>query len=106
MVNLLLIGQAVSDVFADQVNLDEKVLDVFSSTQIGYLSSLNTTTRKPLQKPPTDPIFVICSESHYTVICATDRQALEKASRKMTIDLYYYDMLAGLHDETRLTITF
>ncbi|TPX49613.1 hypothetical protein SeLEV6574_g01358 [Synchytrium endobioticum] len=110
MVNLLILGEAVSNVFDGQVNLDQKILrGVSTSTQIGYLSLFEHYDSLKVgahYKNPTLPIFIICSESHYTVLFSTDRHALDRASRKMPIDLFYYDMLAGLHEETRLTITF
>ena len=110
MVNLLVLGQAVSNVFDGEINLDQKVLrGVSCATQIGYLSLFehyNSMQVGSHYKNPTLPIFIICSESHYTVLFGTDRQTMDKALRKLPIDLYYYDMLAGLHEETRLTISF
>jgi ubiquitin carboxyl-terminal hydrolase MINDY-3/4 len=51
-------------------------------------------------KNPTKPIYVICSESHYTVLFSLGMIPLH-AKR---FDFYYYDGLANQASEIRLSI--
>ncbi|TPX38255.1 hypothetical protein SmJEL517_g00032 [Synchytrium microbalum] len=110
LVNLLLLGEAISNVFDGDIKLDSKVLrGIQRPSQIGYLSLFEHYDSMKVGshfKNPSLPIFIICSESHYTVLFATERNTLEKASRKFPIDVFYYDQLAGMSEETRLTLSF
>ncbi|KAJ3410083.1 hypothetical protein HDV05_004108 [Chytridiales sp. JEL 0842] len=119
MVNLLTVGQAISNVHDGDI-----VLSGSSGTD-GEDSSLLKGIKRPCQfgfltlfehygsmkvgeylKTPHLPIFVVCSESHFTVLFSTDRELLNKAAQKSVknFDLVYYDQLAGQDAEIRLTI--
>ena len=62
-------------------------------------------------KNPKLPIFIICSESHYTVLFCTDAKDLPPKSSELInpkgykFDMFYYDQLANQSEEIRLTIT-
>jgi len=53
-------------------------------------------------KKPSYPIWVVCSESHYSVLFGLDRDIVGTANGQF--DLYYYDGLANQQEEIRLTI--
>lgn len=53
-------------------------------------------------KSPKLPIWIICSESHYSVIFATDMGVTRK--KETTFDLIYYDELAKQEDDIILTV--
>ena len=50
---------------------------------------------------PRNPVWVICSESHYSVLFAKSREV----PKEREFDLFYYDELAKQEEEIRLTIT-
>ncbi|KAJ1334892.1 hypothetical protein BSLG_008046 [Batrachochytrium salamandrivorans] len=57
-------------------------------------------------KSPTLPIFVICSESHYTVLFGLDQLPIshKELNSMDKFDIYYYDGLANQQEEIRLTV--
>jgi len=60
-------------------------------------------------KCPHHPIWVICSESHYTVAFSLDPTLADKHEDGQcrthgVFDLYYYDELAKQKEEIRLTV--
>ncbi|KAJ3280646.1 hypothetical protein HDU76_009120, partial [Blyttiomyces sp. JEL0837] len=117
--HLFLIGVAISNVHDGDINLggegqDAKVLKGIKKTsQFGYLTLFEHYGSMKVgeyMKNPNIPIFVICSESHFTVLFSTDRDLLLKTSRGPpqpieSFDLFYYDGLAGQDSEIRLTVT-
>jgi hypothetical protein len=52
-----------------------------------------------LFKEPKFPIFVVCSESHYTVLFS-----VEKHINSEKIELFFYDSLANQTEEIRLSL--
>ena len=81
MLNLLLTGAATSQVLDGIVDLAEsgmKLHGVLARPQVGYLSlleSLRYTTVGSYYKSPVLPIWVVGSETHYTVLFAADPDA-------------------------------
>jgi hypothetical protein len=55
-------------------------------------------------KQPVYPIWVICSESHYTVGWCLDSAATTSIPGNGVFDLMYYDELANQKEEIKLTI--
>ncbi|XP_073250378.1 probable ubiquitin carboxyl-terminal hydrolase MINDY-4 [Porites lutea] len=55
-------------------------------------------------KTPNYPIWVICSESHFSVLFSIDRNLLHDWRLEKKFDLYYYDGLARQDEELRLTV--
>lgn len=52
-------------------------------------------------KTPRYPIWLLCSESHFSVLFGLQRELL---SGQDQFDLYYYDGLANQQEEIRLTV--
>ena len=80
VVNLMLCGRAVSHVFDGEVALGDGLAlrGVPSRTQVGFLTlleHLNYTQVGEHMKRPEYPIWVVGSESHYTVLFAASREA-------------------------------
>lgn len=53
-------------------------------------------------KTPLYPIWVVCSESHFSVLFGLQRELLTNQDKDF--DLYYYDGLANQQEEIRLTV--
>uniref|UniRef100_T1JB05 chitinase n=1 Tax=Strigamia maritima TaxID=126957 RepID=T1JB05_STRMM len=114
MVNLFLIGRAHSNVFDGIIKLDSggdelSVLHgVTSQSDIGFLSLFehyNSCKVGLHMKNPVYPIWVVCSESHFTVLFSMDTDLVgpEKQHPKI-FELIYYDSLGNNDDEIRLQL--
>lgn len=56
-------------------------------------------------KTPQYPIWVVCSESHFSVLFCLQRELLTNEDKGLKVfDLYYYDGLANQQEEIRLTV--
>ncbi|XP_064401663.1 probable ubiquitin carboxyl-terminal hydrolase MINDY-4 isoform X4 [Halichondria panicea] len=88
LVNLLLTGVAVSNVFDGEVDMGSKGKEKVGSNY----------------KDPVYPIWVICSESHFSVLFSHQRWLLENPRLQRRFDLHYYDGLANQDEAIRLTI--
>ncbi|KAF2368051.1 protein of unknown function DUF4205 [Trinorchestia longiramus] len=55
-------------------------------------------------KTPVYPVWVVCSESHYSCLFSRNPSVTSNEPQDQTFDLYYYDGLALQEDEIRLTI--
>jgi ubiquitin carboxyl-terminal hydrolase MINDY-3/4 len=104
MVNLCLCGTAVSNVFDGDKSLDGTVFKgVKSRSELGYLSLFehyNNLEVGHYYKTPELPIWIICSESHYTTLLFLGSAM---PATKM-FDVFYYDQQANQSEEIRLTI--
>lgn len=56
-------------------------------------------------KTPRYPIWVVCSESHFSVLFGLQRELLTNEGGGMEFDLYYFDGLANQQEEIRLTVS-
>ncbi|TKC52927.1 hypothetical protein EI555_009102, partial [Monodon monoceros] len=127
LVNLLLTGKAVSNVFNDVVELDSGngnitlLKGIAARSDIGFLSLFEhysvCQSAKPLAsypespkevgcflKTPRFPIWVVCSESHFSVLFSLQLELLQDWRAERLFDLYYYDGLATQQEQIRLTI--
>ena len=109
MVNLALTGRARSNVFNGTKNFDGLILrGIDQRSEIGFLSLFehyNNIEVGSYLKQPLYPIWVICSESHYTVAWCHDMAAVESTPPgNGKFDLMYYDELANQNEEIRLTV--
>ncbi|KAG1661559.1 putative ubiquitin carboxyl-terminal hydrolase MINDY-4 [Nymphon striatum] len=111
MVNLLLTGKASSNVFNDVIELDSGACEksilkgIFNRSEIGFLSLFehyNSCEVGSYFKSPIYPIWVVCSESHFSVIFGRNQKLVGCQSDKF--DLYYYDGFAQQDDEIKLTV--
>ncbi|CAM1313487.1 FAM188B (predicted) [Pycnogonum litorale] len=112
MVNLMLIGKACSNVFDGVIELDsggesKSILKgILKRSEIGFLSLFehyNSCEVGENMKSPLFPIWVVCSESHFTVLFSLNKSIVKNESIQQ-FDLYYYDGLAGQDDEIQLSI--
>lgn len=110
MVNLLLTGKAVSNVFdGDQTLGDETdamtLHGISQRSTIGFLTLFEAYEYMKVGsyfKNSTYPIWVVCSESHYSILFSEETQLVETSVSKF--DLYYYDGLARQEEPIRLTV--
>ncbi|KAJ9528922.1 hypothetical protein QJQ45_000502 [Haematococcus lacustris] len=105
LVNLILTGQAVSNVFDGNQDLDGSLLKgVTRRCRLGLLTLFEwykyVEVGRSLKSPEL-PIWVVCSESHFTVLFSQDRRAL---SGSLPFDLMYYDELANQDDLIHLSV--
>ncbi|XP_020757326.2 probable ubiquitin carboxyl-terminal hydrolase MINDY-4 isoform X3 [Odocoileus virginianus] len=113
LVNLLLTGKAVSNVFNDVVELDSGngnitlLKGISSRSDIGFLSLFehyNVCQVGCFLKTPRFPIWVVCSESHFSVLFSQQLELLRDWRTERLFDLYYYDGLANQQEQIRLTV--
>ncbi|XP_067871780.1 probable ubiquitin carboxyl-terminal hydrolase MINDY-4 isoform X2 [Heterodontus francisci] len=113
LVNLLLTGKAVSNVFNDVVELDSGngnitiLKGVSGRSDIGLLSLFehySICKVGSFLKTPKFPVWVVCSESHFSVLFCLKKELMSDWKFERRFDLYYYDGLANQQDEIRLTI--
>eukprot|EP01116_Phalansterium_solitarium_P013108 TRINITY_DN3005_c0_g1_i3.p1 TRINITY_DN3005_c0_g1~~TRINITY_DN3005_c0_g1_i3.p1 ORF type:complete len:526 (+),score=159.39 TRINITY_DN3005_c0_g1_i3:173-1579(+) len=104
MVNLILIGRSVSNVFDGDKDVDGLVLKgVHKRGPVGFLSLFEKYKMCEVGarfKDPVHPIWVMCNESHFTVIFSST----PIAPAAKTFDLFYYDQLGAQQEEYKLTV--
>ncbi|KAJ3599332.1 hypothetical protein NHX12_033295 [Muraenolepis orangiensis] len=114
LVNLLLCGQAVSNVFDDKVELDSGngsstlLKGIQHRCDIGLLSLFehyNIFKVGSHLKTPLFPIWVVCSESHFSTLFGLQRELVTNQHSSQEFDLYYYDGLANQQEEIRLSVS-
>ncbi|KAL1270078.1 hypothetical protein QQF64_032367 [Cirrhinus molitorella] len=113
LVNLLLCGRAVSNVFDDEMKLDSGngnftlLKGIKARCNIGLLSLFehyNICKVGSHLKAPKFPIWVVCSESHFSVLFCPSEDLATDHCREEEFDLYYYDGLANQQEPIRLTV--
>ncbi|XP_022605230.1 probable ubiquitin carboxyl-terminal hydrolase MINDY-4 isoform X1 [Seriola dumerili] len=114
LVNLLLCGRAVSNVFDNDMELDSGngnmtlLKGIKGHCDVGLLSLFehyNICKVGAYLKTPHYPIWVVCSESHFSVLFGLQRELLTNPGKGLEFDLYYYDGLANQQEEIRLTVS-
>ena len=119
MVNLLTIGRACSNVFDGNITLDGSsntendessvvLKGISRQSDVGLLSLFehyDSCKVGSYLKTPRYPIWIVCSESHFTVTFSLKKNLLsEFKAQKEPFDLYYYDQLARQDEEIKLTV--
>ncbi|XP_042864216.1 uncharacterized protein LOC122248334 [Penaeus japonicus] len=113
IVNLLLTGKASTNTFnGDQIlgsNSEDKVVlkGIYHRSDIGLLSLFEHYDCYKVGshlKTPQYPIWVVCCESHYSVLFSRDTAVTADVPPNSKFDIYYYDGLALQEDEIRLSI--
>ncbi|XP_025952245.2 probable ubiquitin carboxyl-terminal hydrolase MINDY-4 isoform X4 [Dromaius novaehollandiae] len=113
LVNLLLTGKAVSNVFNNVIELDSGngnitiLKGITSRSDIGLLSLFehyDVCQVGCYLKTPKYPIWLVCSESHFSVLFCLEKNLLDDWKTEQRFDLYYYDGLANQEEEIRLTV--
>ncbi|GIL85878.1 hypothetical protein Vretimale_8949 [Volvox reticuliferus] len=107
LVNMIVLGVANSNVFDGNKHLDGSTVlkGISRRCRVGLLTLFEWykyVEVGPSLKNPTLPVWVICSESHFTVLFAQDARALQN---QLPFDLYYYDELANQESIIKLSIT-
>lgn len=112
LVNLALQGTACSNVFDGDKTIDESMIlrGVQQRSQIGFLTLFEHYEYVKVgsfYKNPEVPIWVLCSESHYsTVFCQHGSQRPTVSDDFGKFDIYFYDELANQTEEFRLTVDY
>lgn len=108
-INLLIHGRAVSNTFNDIMIVDEKfeLRGPNKRNDIGLLSL--SEHNKPGEigsyyKTPVNPIWLVCCNSHYSILFGLRKEILNDWKAESRFDLYYYDALARQDEQIKLTI--
>jgi hypothetical protein len=108
MVNLVLLGAAISNLHDGNLDLGGEPPKILKGVRlqplVGQLSLFEHYQNLKVGeycKSPKYSIWVICSESHYSVAFCLQQIA---PSPSMPFDLFYYDGLANQQQEIRLTL--
>ncbi|CEG43970.1 protein fam188b [Plasmopara halstedii] len=118
LVNLLICGYARSNVFDGDQNLGDTntsdsdallLCGIPSQPVLGFLSlfeAYGNLVVGSFLKHPRVNIWVVCSESHYSVLFAADPGAVDDRTFDIrpSVDLLYYDGLAFQDKEIHLTV--
>ncbi|KAB5567107.1 hypothetical protein PHYPO_G00228960 [Pangasianodon hypophthalmus] len=113
LVNLLLCGRAVSNVFDNEMKLDSGngnftlLKGIRERCDIGLLSlyeHYNICNVGSYLKNPRFPIWVVCSESHFSVLFSLCEDLTSSRRSPREFDLHYYDGLANQQEPIRLTV--
>ncbi|KYO47020.1 protein FAM188B [Alligator mississippiensis] len=113
LVNLLVTGKAVSNVFNNVIELDSGngnitiLKGISGRSDIGLLSLFehyDVCQVGCYLKTPKYPIWLVCSESHFSVLFCLQKDLLGDWRTERLFDLYYYDGLANQEEEIRLTV--
>ncbi|XP_053481930.1 probable ubiquitin carboxyl-terminal hydrolase MINDY-4 isoform X2 [Ictalurus furcatus] len=113
LVNLLLCGRAVSNVFDDEMKLDSGngnftlLKGIKERCDFGLLSlyeHYNICKVGSYLKNPRFPIWVVCSESHFSVLFSPCEDLTSSRRSPREFDLHYYDGLANQQEPVRLTV--
>ncbi|KAM9358356.1 putative ubiquitin carboxyl-terminal hydrolase MINDY-4 [Symphorus nematophorus] len=114
LVNLLICGRALSNVFDNDMELDSGngnitlLKGIKDHCDVGLLSLFehyNICKVRAYLKTPRFPIWVVCSESHFSVLFGLQRELLTNQDKGLEFDLYYYDGLANQQEEIRLSVS-
>ncbi|XP_030915615.1 probable ubiquitin carboxyl-terminal hydrolase MINDY-4 isoform X3 [Geospiza fortis] len=92
----------VSVILSRSINLVRNDFDVLTNRLIG--SHGYCTQVGCYLKTPKFPIWLVCSESHFSVLFCLEKDLLSDWKTGRRFDLYYYDGLANQDEEIRLTV--
>eukprot|EP00753_Platysulcus_tardus_P016087 PLAT5401.1.p1 GENE.PLAT5401.1~~PLAT5401.1.p1 ORF type:complete len:932 (+),score=249.16 PLAT5401.1:413-2797(+) len=114
MVNLLLCGRAHSNVFNGSRAMDGddgssvSLRGIPAQSSIGFLTLFEKygyVEVGSFLKTPRYPIWIVCSESHYSVFFCRTMSVLQESKADEPFDIYYWDGLGMQEEEVRLTVT-
>lgn len=108
LINLLAIGRAISNTFDNEIELDGKVLKgIPEQCDIGLLSLFehyDSIKVGSFLKCPRYPVWMICSESHFSVMFSCEIGLCRGGGENNQFDLFYYDGLSRQDKMIRLSI--
>ncbi len=107
LINIILVGKAASNVFDGDKDMGDNFIikGIHKQSDVGFLTLFEAYGYFQVGanlKNPRVPIWIICSESHYSVIFSPDYQLAKK--RAPVFDLIYYDELARQENDIVLTV--
>jgi hypothetical protein len=109
LVNLLLTGAAVPYVFDGERNVDGAVLrGVSRRADLGLLTLLEAFGHVEVGqhlKTPRHPVWVVCSESHYTILFRVDENIEVQEADECAVQLVFFDTLEPPSERVVLTVT-
>lgn len=112
LVNLLVFGRAYSNVFDGTKRLGSAkdgwcvLQGAPRRAEVGFLSlfeAFKCIEVGSRYKGPASPIWVVCAESHYSVLFAAD-PSVDPRDSERPVDLYYFDQLARQTERIKLTV--
>mmetsp|Transcript_11702 Transcript_11702/g.31536 ORF Transcript_11702/g.31536 Transcript_11702/m.31536 type:complete len:204 (-) Transcript_11702:245-856(-) len=112
LVNLMAFGRAYSNVFDGTKRLGNMkdgwcvLQGVPKRPSVGFLSlfeAFKCIEVGSRYKGPTSPVWIVCAESHYTVLFAAEA-AVDARSADQAMELYYFDQLARQGEAIKLTV--
>ncbi|XP_019864184.1 PREDICTED: probable ubiquitin carboxyl-terminal hydrolase FAM188B [Amphimedon queenslandica] len=115
LVNLFLTGAGTSNTFNGDIVIDEGTRDsqrlkgLYAQSEIGYLTLFEyygSCKVGEFYKSPVYPIWVVCSESHFTVIFSLNKDIVDKNSCFSIIEfnIHYYDGLGQFMEPVILNL--
>ncbi len=107
LINIILVGRAASNVFDGDKDMGDNFIlkGIHRQSEIGFLTLFEAYGYFQVGaflKNPLVPIWIICSESHYSVIFSPDISLVQK--KQSVFDLIYYDELARQEDDYIMTV--
>ncbi|KAG2447862.1 hypothetical protein HYH02_007318 [Chlamydomonas schloesseri] len=111
LVHLLILGSATSNVFDGNKQLDgtTTLKGVSRKCRLGMLTLFEWYKYVEVGaslKSPSLPVWVVCSESHFTVLFAADKDSGARCLRDaLPFDLVFYDELANMDSVLRLSVS-
>ena len=108
VINLMLVGAAKSNVHDGDKDLGDGFVlkGVEKQADVGFLTffeAFGYFTVGEYLKTPRLPIWIVCSESHYTILFSVDSNLLTNPEGEF--DLVYYDELARQEHDIILTVS-
>eukprot|EP00347_Sterkiella_histriomuscorum_P020281 403338405 len=108
LINIILVGKAASNVFNGDKDMGDNFIlkGIHKQSEIGFLTLYEAYGYFQVgtyYKNPKVPIWLICSESHYSVIFSTDF-SMTTSKRQQVFDLVYYDELSRQEDDYIMTV--
>jgi len=112
LVNLMVFGRAYSNVFDGSKRLGSKqdgwcvLQGAPRRAKVGFLSlfeAFQCIEVGSRYKGPSSPVWIVCAESHYTVLFATE-PSVDPRDTEMPVELYYFDQMARQGEPIRLTV--
>jgi len=112
LVNLMIFGRAYSNVFDGSKRIGN-VKDGFCVLQgaprrasVGFLSLFEAYKCIEVGqrlKSPLSPVWIVCAESHYTVLFSAD-MSVDPRDDTCAVELYYFDQLGRQSERIKLTV--
>ena len=116
MVNLFLTGYATSNLFDGEKRFEDEdtgtsdcivMRGVGQKGDVGFLTLFEAFQSVEVGvhlKTPTCPIWVVCSESHYSCLFSPLAKHVTVDDKERKLDIFYYDPLGEQEEEIRLSL--